>query len=393
MTGPRQGLARLRGGATAQRGMSLVELLVALGLAGVGLSALALMSTGVLAAFDADPAAAEQQQRARATMAAIVEDLTRAGAAFVGDADVAPGWGAPAIVPDLLRAGAWPVGAAASTLGVIGGARTAAHARLASAVAPGEARLVLERPGYCSPASPTCRFAAGDDVILADVHGAFALATVRAAMPPLVIDLMAPLAQGWPAGTRVSVVEAHGYVLRADPATGLQQIARATGAGPATALVDFVERFEVEWLLSGAVPAVGESPDGTTERTTFGPVPPPAGVIGNPAWPAGENCAFARDAAGSSVSRLAPLGAGAVAVPIGRFADGPWCPSAAAPTRWDANLARVVGVRVRVELAVASAWLRGPPAAAGDPRRPRFRQVPRLTVTTVVAPGRVAGAP
>ena len=88
MTGPRQGLARLRGGATAQRGMSLVELLVALGLAGVGLSALALMSTGVLAAFDADPAAAEQQQRARATMAAIVEDLTRAGAAFVGDADV-----------------------------------------------------------------------------------------------------------------------------------------------------------------------------------------------------------------------------------------------------------------------------------------------------------------
>ncbi len=172
-----QSPARSGGATAAQRGTTLIELLVALTLASVGLLALALMSTGVLAAFDADPAAAEQQQRGRATMAVIVEDLARAGAAFVGDADLAPGWGAPAVVPDLLRAGGWVVGAAPSTLGVMSGARTAAHARLASAVAAGEARLVLERPGYCSPASPTCRFAAGDDVILTSVHGAFALAT------------------------------------------------------------------------------------------------------------------------------------------------------------------------------------------------------------------------
>ncbi len=191
----------------------------------------------------------------------------------------------------------------------------------------------------------------------------------------------------------MSVVEAHSYTLRADPATGLLQVARATGAGPATALVDFVERFEVEWLLSGDAPAVRESPDGTPERTTFGPLPPALGVDGDAAWPAGENCMFARDASGQSVSRLGPIGASAVAVPIARFADGPWCPSAAAATRWDADLARVVGVRVRLELAVASAWLRAPLAASSNPRRARFRQVPRLTLTTVVAPGRMAGAP
>jgi hypothetical protein len=373
--------------------MSLVEVLVALGLTSIGLAALALMSSGVLAAFAADPAAAEQQQRARATMAVLVEDVARAGAGFVGDADVGPGWGAPAVVPDMWRAGAWSVGAIPSTLGVIGGARTAAHARLASPVAAGEARLVLERPGYCSPVSPTCRFAAGDDMILTDIHGAFALATVRAASPPLVLDLVAPLAQGWPAGTRVSVVEAHGYALRADPVTGLQQIVRASGPGPATALVDFVERFDVEWLVSGAAPVVRDAPGGTAERTTFGPLPPAPGVVGDPAWPAGENCVFARDAVGRSVSRLAPIGAGAAAVPISRFADGPWCPSAAAATRWDADLARVVGVRMRIDLAVASAWLRAPLAAGSDPPRARFRQVPRLTVTTLVAPGRAAGVP
>ena len=94
-------------------GTSLVELLVALGLASTGLAALAALSSAVLAAFEADPAAAEQQQRARATMAVLVDDIAGAGAAFIGDADTAPGGGCPAVLPDLLRAGAWAVGAAA----------------------------------------------------------------------------------------------------------------------------------------------------------------------------------------------------------------------------------------------------------------------------------------
>ena len=230
-------------------------------------------------------------------------------------------------------------------------------------------------------------------IILTHLHGAFALATVRAASPPLVLDLVAPLAQPWPVGTRVSAIDAHGYAVRNDPATGLRQVVRAVGDGPATALVDFVERFEVEWLVGGPVPEVHEAPDGTPERTTSGPMPPPPGVVGNPAWPAGENCVFARDATGRAVSRLAAVGGPAAVVPVSRFADGPWCPSPAAPTRWDADLTRVVGVRLRVDVAVASAMLRAPVGALLGPARPRFRQVPTLTVSTLVAPGRAAGVP
>jgi hypothetical protein len=375
-------------------GLTLTELLVALALASTGLAALAALSSAVLAAFDADPAAAEQQQRGRATLAVLAADVARAGPGGAHAAGTPPGATTPAVMPDMLRAGPWSVGAHPSTLATIAAARTAAHARLATAVTAGESRLIVERPGFCSPASPTCRFAAGDDVLLAGPHGAFALASVRAASPPLVLDLAAPLAQGWPAGTGVSVVTARGYALRPDAATGLQQIVRAHGPGPATALVDFVERFDVEWLLDGAAPSVRVAPDDTLEFASAGPLPPVAGEIGDPAWPAGENCLFARDAAGRIVSRLAPLGAGAVAVPLGRLADGPWCPSPAAPSRWDADLARVVGVRVRLDIAVASALLRLPTLAApGDGSRARFRSVPRLTLTTVLAPGRAAGTP
>ena len=123
--------------------------------------------------------------------------------------------------------------------------------------------------------------------------------------------------------------------------------------------MDFVERFDVEWLVAGAAPAVRLAPDDTPESTTFGPMPPAPGVTEIPRGRPG-NCVFARDAAGRAVSRLARLGRGAVAVARSAFADGPWCPSPAAPTRWDADLARVVGVRLRVDLAVASALLRPP---------------------------------
>lgn len=374
-------------------GFSLAELVVALGLSAVGLGAMALMTSGVLGTFAAEPAAAEQQQRARAVAAVLTDDLTRAGRGFLAGTEEGPGWGVPAVVPDRWRTGAWVIGAAASTFGVIGGARSAAHARLAAAVAAGESRLVLERPAYCAPASPTCRFAAGDDIVLTGAHGAFALATIRAASPPLILDLTAPLGEGWPAGTTVSVVDAPVYALRDDAETGFRQIVRARGPGPATALVDFVDRFDVEWFVAGAPPAVREAPDGTPEQATFGPVPPPAGQAGDPSWPAGENCLFLRDAAGRAVSRLAPLGTGAVAVPVAALSDGPWCPSAMAAVRWDGDLSRVVGVRLRVRLVVASAMLRVAAGTLLEPPRARHREVPRLTIAVHLAPGRQAGTP
>jgi hypothetical protein len=375
-------------------GMSVVELLVALAVASAGLSALVALTPPVLAAFAADPAAAELHQRGRATIAALVDEIARAGSGFVAGPALAPGWSLPSLVPDQLRGGAWTVSAQPSTLSVMAAARTAAHASLDQAAAPGETRLILRRPGYCSTLSPTCRFAAGDDILLADVHGRFALARLQAASPPLVLDLTAPLADAWPAGTQVSVIDAHRYALRPDAETGLQQLTRAVGIGPASPFVDFVTAFDVEWFVADAQPAVRLAPDGVEEGSTFGPAPPAVGQVGDAAWPAGENCAFRRDAIGHATARVPALTSGDAGVALAAFGDGPWCPSPWAPTRWDADLARVVRLRVRLELAVASAVLRPPVSTVlGGPDAPRQRLVPALRLAAVVAAGRAGSTP
>ena len=381
------GRSRARAVGGGQPGLTLVELLVALAVGTLGVSALALLASGVLGAFDADAAAADQQQRARGGIVALVDDLTSAGSGFSGAVEAGPGWGVPALFPDRLRAGAWPVAAGGAVVSALAGRRSEAHARLALPVAVGSTHLDLARPRYCATA--VCGFAAGDDIVVFDNHGRVALAEVRAVSGPLALDVVAPLGDAWSTGAMVSAVAATTYFVRPDTSTGLQQIARARGTGPATTLVDFVTKFEVEWRLNGDAPAVRLAPDGTEEGATEGPGPPPTGALAFGAWPAGENCVFSRTGAGAPQSRLLALGPGAVAVPVAALSDGPWCPSPAAATRWDADLIRVADIRVTLRLAVASAHLRAPVATLlGGPARRSTRLVPDLSVTATVRRGR-----
>ncbi len=365
-------------------GTSLIELLVGVALLGLALATIAMLATAVLSGFEADPAAADEQQRVRSGVNVLVDDVLHAGSGFVQAADDGPGGGVPAVAPGVVTAGGWVVPAVAGTLTTITGRRGAAHARLRAAAAAGDVWLRLERPAFCSAVSVTCGFAAGDDVLIFDQHGRVALATIAQVTPPLDLELAGALAERWSAGAAVSSVVAHGYTVRADPATGLSQLVRRLGAGPANPVIDFVTRFEVEWHTAAAAPFVRVAPGGVLEDATAGPRPPALAVAGDPAWPAGENCAFARDAAGLPVWRG---GTGAAA--LSDFADGPWCPSAAAPTRWDVDLARVTRVTVRLGVAVASARLR-PPASVLS-RVPGGRVVPDLVLEADIIPGRRNG--
>ena len=215
------------------RGTTLVELLVAMALLGLALGTVATLATAVLAGFEADPAAADQQQRARSGVAALVDDVARAGSGFVQDASDAPGAGLPSLLPDVAAAGAWSVRALPGVLTTVAGRRDAAHARLRAPAVAGDVWLRLERPAFCPPLSATCGFAAGDDVLLFDEHGRLAVAGVAQVITPLDLELGAPLAASWRAGAAVSAIVAHSYGLRADPATGLSQLVRSLGGGPA----------------------------------------------------------------------------------------------------------------------------------------------------------------
>ena len=365
-------------------GATLVELLVALALMSLALGTVSMLASAVLAGFEADPAAADEQQRVRSGVNALIDDVRRAGSGFLQAPDDGPGAGLPALVPDTVVTGAWPVRAMPHTLAAIYALRNAAHARLRTAAAAGDFVLKLDRPAFCSAIAITCGFAAGDDVLVFDEHGRVAVMSVSQVLPPLDLELTSALREGWRAGASVSSATLHVYSLRPDPATGLSQLVRALGAGPANPVIDFVTRFDVEWHLAAAVPSVRLAPDGTLAYATAGPLPPPSGITSEPQWPPGENCAYATGASGAHNwrSQVAALPVGA----LGAFSDGPWCPSAAAPSRWDADLARVTRVTVTLGVAVASARLR-PPASVllGGGRGARV--VPDITVVAELTPG------
>lgn len=369
------------------RGATLVELLVAIALFGLALGVLAMLSLPVMAAFEADPAAADAQQRLRSAVHALIEDVQRAGSGFLLAPDAAPGVALPALLPDASSAGAWAVPARPNTLTTWRAPRAAAHAVVRGAVAPGEVMVPLQRAAFCVAA--TCGFAADDEILLLAPHGRLGVATIREVLAPLDLLLAAPLADTWPAGTVVSTVVAHTYERRADPATGLFQVTRRLGAGPATPVIDYVRRFEVEWVATRGTPRILLAPDGTEERASHGPSPPAPTVVADAAWPPGENCAFFRDGAGAPHWRSSAGGATAVPVPLASLADGPWCPSPTAATRWDADLVRVAAVRLVLGVAVATTTLR--PDVRRVLTRPGGRLVPDLVVETVVRPGRHGG--
>ena len=99
-----------------------------------------------------------------------------------------------------------------------------------------------------------------------------------------------------------------------------------------------------------------------TQQSTYGPLPPPPGANYQTTWPNGESCIFAM-VGGSQASRLpnlAPGSAGLVRLTQAMLSDGPWCPDAVNPNRFDADLYRVRKVGVTIRVQVAAAELRGP---------------------------------
>lgn len=367
-------------------GTTLVEMLVAIALLGLVLSVLALLTGPVLAGFDAEPAAADAQQRGRSLTQTLLDDVQRAGSGFVlGTAD-GPGVALPALVPDDVPATAGPVGARAAMFTSWRARRASAHGIVRTAVPAGEVVVPLSRPALCPPGSATCGFSADDDILLFAPHGRMLVASIRSVLPPFDLLLTAPLPDGMPVGAVVAAIVTHTYELRPDPATGLSQVVRRVGHGPATPVIDFVRRFEVEWLAGAGAPTVPLGPDGVAGRATAAPSPPAAGIVVDPAWPPGENCAYVRDGGGAALWRGGASGALPSPLPLAAFSDGPWCPSPVAATRWDADLSRVAALRILFSVAVATTALS--PEPGFGLARPGGRAVPDLVVDTTARVGR-----
>jgi hypothetical protein len=172
---------------------------------------------------------------------------------------------------------------------------------------------------------------------------------------------------GWtpPVGSKVVQAAAANYSLKTDNANGVYQLMYYDGgSNPDVPIVDDVVGLTFEYY-GDPQPAVMKKAlsDPTGPWTTYGPKPSAVAVA---PYAAGENCIFVNDGSPTPAPRLATLAAAGttlVKLTQAQLTDGPWCPNAASPARWDADLLRIrkIGVTIRVQSAVAA--LRGPASA------------------------------
>ena len=388
-----------RKAAREDRGHTLVELLVAMGLTLAIMGSLLSLATGLHLGYAAEAERADSQQRVRAGVMALSRDLARAGAgAFQGRIGGTLALPIASVFPFRRGAtGADPPGTMRPDVVTIIHVlpESPAQTTTAEAFVAQSGTVAIALDSGCPPGDPACAFVAGMDVMIYDETGGYDTFRVVAAQAGSLQlqHTTSDAARTYAAGARIVEAASHTYFLRTDPATGAPQLMHYDGVASDASVADHVVDLAFEYFGDPSPPVlVKPVSDPIGPWTTYGPKPPALDVQ-LPLYPAGENCVFQVDAeAGQHVPRLAVLGGAATAlVPLtaAQLTDGPWCPDAGSPGRYDADLLRIrhIGVTLRVEASLPS--LRGPAGAlfarAGTSRDAR-RFVPDQEVRFDISP-------
>jgi len=377
------------------RGFSLVELLVALTITLLVTSAVFAMLDPAGGAFQVQPEAADTLQRLRAASDVLRRDLMSIGSgpSIVRSPDPSTLTGASIFPARIGRRSPDPPGVFTDTaLSFWSVSSTAPQATLALPLVSASGVATIAAGPGCAALDTSCGFRSGMLVVVLGTSGAWDLFSITSVQGP-VLTLQHNLrdsAQLFPAGDVVAAATARTYFFRDDRSTGIPQLMRYDAAnGSDTPVVDHIVSGRFEYFGDAAPPSPAVVAAGEPARTTFGPMPPPAGVTQS-GYPAGENCVFARSSGGGIVPRLATLDVEPVLVPLTAavLTDGPWCPDAANPNRYDADLLRVREVVITLRAEAAITALRGPAGPlftrAGTARGNRF--VPDRLSRLVVAP-------
>jgi len=348
---------------TAQDGISLVEVLVAMAIALLVTALATVLTIEAQATWAADSARLDVQQRSRAAADLLTRALRDAG----GGGPTAGGPLVHAFAPVLpRRIGARDAHAPEvfrrDAISIVRGAGDADHAVLLTGAPPGTAVLDLA-PGPGCTLLP-CGLAEGEHVVLFDRTGRFDLFTVVAldGAAASVRHHGGGSAAPYPPGSPVLPVHSGTYYL--DPAARI--LRTYDGDRSDLPLVDDVVEMDVEYSGDPRPPLLPK---------------PPAGD---------GNCLFGAD--GSYLAALMPplaAPAGLAPLPPGILTDGPWCGSGG--NRFDADLLRVRRIRVRLRLQASSPSVRG--TAPGLFRHPGTAgpdAVPDVSVTIDVSPPNLA---
>jgi prepilin-type N-terminal cleavage/methylation domain-containing protein len=385
-----------------RRGFALIELMIVMALALVIAAAVFGLLNPSQGIFATELEAADLQQRLRVAATALHRDLVLAGAG----ASRGPDRGSltrffAAIRP--FRYGTedddQPGLFRNDTVTLVHVPETMAQTTIASLL-DGSGDVRVDVQAGCPLGDAACGFRRGMGVGIYDVYGQLDLLTVddvQDNLLHLVTDTSQPSGATYAAHSASIVQMSHVvYSLKRDTATGISQLVMRDGPGAEVPVVDHVVALTFSYYGDPRPPALAATPwVGPRPWTTYGPAPPAAGdQIPSMGYPPGENCAFGFDASsGVHQPRLATLSegetGGLVPLPAGMLTDGPWCPDAASPHRWDADLLRIRAVAVAIRVEAAGAALRGPAGSLftrGGTSHSGTRWLPDQAITLRVAP-------
>ena len=346
--------------ARGEAGFSLIEMLVSVGLMLVVMSSVFQMLHPVHGAFRAEPETADVQQRLRVAADTLARDLRDAGNGLHQGTNAGPltDFIAPVLPLRQGRRNPDPVGTFKSaTITFLTLESGAAQTTIAQPLVARSSTVLVNHDPGCPPADPNCGFRAGLTAVAFDDTGAYDTFTVTAvdAAGLHLQHNMRDSAKTYGASLgRIAVAASRTFYLKSDPATNTFQLMRYDGDGGADApVVDHVVNLSFQYFGDPEPPAIRRPiTDASGPWTTYGPKPQPSG----------DNCVFVSNGTATPTSALAVLGPGTQLVPLSAsmLTDGPWCPDAVNPNRYDADLLRVRRVTVTLRVESAAASLRGP---------------------------------
>lgn len=342
-------------------GTTLVELLVATVVTLIALATVLAVAMPWTDGVHALGEAADLQQRTRVAAVSLTSAIQRAGSGPLVDqaARLPRAW--PALLPCRRASGSpvcSPVADAVTVFGMVDGLQM----RLAEGMATSAAPLVVTPPSGCAATHAACRFALGDEAVIADASGALDefVVTGVSADGTLVTHAPAAFSRAYRAGAIVGRSSTEVFYARADSESGALQLRSVRGGGDFP-LLDGLTGLAFEYFGDPAPPSIVGLAGGRV-AVSYGPEPPPIGHDDpEDVWPAGEGCTFAV-ASTDHAPRLPHLSVeaeGLSRLPLASLGDGPWCPDALSPWRFDADLARVRRVRIRLRFHTPSAAARG----------------------------------
>ena len=216
-----------------------------------------------------------------------------------------------------------------------------------------------------------CGFKAGMRVLLMDNTSEWETTTLTNIQDSaLHLQHSGKLLNEYPDGMTITQVKTATYYLKADKTSNTYQLMFYDGYQTDLPIVDNVVKLKFEYFGEPQPPRMlppGPNNCLTSECTgpwtTYGPKPPDAAtdLFSGDEYGSGENCVFTM-ASGALAPRLDVLGDGSSPVKLtsAMLTDGPWCPNATSPNRYDADLLRVRRVRVTMRVQVGLDSLRGP---------------------------------